>query len=461
MSSELLARAGTALDRGRPDEARAALLQAWRDRRAGDLARLVELLDGRWPDGLRARLAAVVGPRVDGSLRRFEALASLDDPRVSGFALDSLTELPFTSRSAQSFLEHLIDTAARRVDQRLSERSTAISQALSGRLTSKPMRDALLARLVAAQRQVQSTPPRPPDAEESDLVAALTHRLSSGREDVEAGEQLLATVYRTPADDPARLVYGDWLLQRGDPRGEFLGLQYQRARGQLDAAGERRETELLRRHGKAWLGRLAAVVAFGKAYSRTTFERGFLSVVTLVGSPEKKLQLVLQDPAWSTVEEFASPLPFDLLARAPLRSLRGLSCRDVLSLRTLAARPEPLRSVETVRFGDAQLLHHGDLRKAFPHLLRASVTFDDPEPADVARVARAHVSTVEVSRAPAGSTPALDYEQRRFRLLLPALEGLPATIEKLSLVPPYLGPVAPPPVEFHTRDLRLVRVAPT
>ena len=38
-------------------------------------------------------------------------------------------------------------------------------------------------------------------------------------------EELLAAVFAAPDDDAPRRVYADWLLERGDPRGEFIQLQ--------------------------------------------------------------------------------------------------------------------------------------------------------------------------------------------------------------------------------------------
>lgn len=41
------------------------------------------------------------------------------------------------------------------------------------------------------------------------------------------GETLLNEVLANPADREPRLVYADWLLDQGDPRGEFIQLQIQ------------------------------------------------------------------------------------------------------------------------------------------------------------------------------------------------------------------------------------------
>ena len=54
-------------------------------------------------------------------------------------------------------------------------------------------------------------------------------------------------------DDDLRLVYADYLLERGDPRGEFIQLQYQRLAGGLTAEQEEREKTLQEEHFRTWL----------------------------------------------------------------------------------------------------------------------------------------------------------------------------------------------------------------
>ena len=59
---------------------------------------------------------------------------------------------------------------------------------------------------------------------------------------------LLDAVVGAPHEDGPRLVYADWLLQRGDPRGELITLQCALANGDPDAPDPAilaREQELL------------------------------------------------------------------------------------------------------------------------------------------------------------------------------------------------------------------------
>lgn len=77
-----------------------------------------------------------------------------------------------------------------------------------------------------------------------------------------------------PDDDTPRLVLADWLEEQGDPRGEFLRIQVERARlpawDPRQAALARREASLLGESQLAWLGPLA------RHTRQHRFHRGFL-----------------------------------------------------------------------------------------------------------------------------------------------------------------------------------------
>jgi uncharacterized protein (TIGR02996 family) len=89
----------------------------------------------------------------------------------------------------------------------------------------------------------------------------------------------LRLIAAAPHDDAPRLVYADWLEERGDPRGRFIRVQC--ALASLAADDGRRsdleqvERHLLAAHGAAWAGALAGRV------SGWQFGRGFVEEVTL------------------------------------------------------------------------------------------------------------------------------------------------------------------------------------
>lgn len=107
---------------------------------------------------------------------------------------------------------------------------------------------------------------------------------------------LLAAVLAAPDDDAPRLVYADWLLEQGDPRGEFIAVQCELASlGQDEAARatqlRAREAELLAQHKKDWVGhfpgsRTEYGIVGGKTWvkgspTKWTFERGFVRWVAM------------------------------------------------------------------------------------------------------------------------------------------------------------------------------------
>lgn len=89
----------------------------------------------------------------------------------------------------------------------------------------------------------------------------------------------LATIAAEPEDDTVRLVYADWLEERGDPRGEFVRVQCRLARSdESDPHSEElrlRERALLDAHRLSWLGPLTE---WGTDWR---FRRGFVAAGTL------------------------------------------------------------------------------------------------------------------------------------------------------------------------------------
>ena len=106
-------------------------------------------------------------------------------------------------------------------------------------------------------------------------------------------DSLFAAVYADPKSDGPRAVLSDHLLERADPRGEFIALQLQKQRGPLSGVGARREKQLLHAHRAAWLGPLTKMLV-----GEEKWERGFLSEawVKLNGDSEG-------DPRWNTVKK--------------------------------------------------------------------------------------------------------------------------------------------------------------
>lgn len=105
---------------------------------------------------------------------------------------------------------------------------------------------------------------------------------------------LLQAIYDDPHDTALRLVYADALLQAGDMRGELIVLQCSRRDGQITE----REHELLRLHGRTWLGAIDPIVRqTGLAYRRGFVAKARESATELAHDP------LLGAPEWATLEE--------------------------------------------------------------------------------------------------------------------------------------------------------------
>jgi uncharacterized protein (TIGR02996 family) len=89
-------------------------------------------------------------------------------------------------------------------------------------------------------------------------------------------EAFVQEIAAHPDDDAPRLIYADWLEERGDPQGQFIRVQCELARMPDSARWEEllpRETELLRLHRDEWLRPL------GGALLRGVFHRGVLDQI--------------------------------------------------------------------------------------------------------------------------------------------------------------------------------------
>ena len=198
-----------------------------------------------------------------------------------------------------------------------------------------------------------------------------TTKSESGSDD--EGARLLAEVWADPDADAPRLVYADWLLQHGDPRGEVIVLQVQ-------GNDERRARQLIKKYGRSMLGVLAPVVY------QPTFERGFVSDCTVEIHSAKQREL-LWHPAWATVTSVTAydPAVLESPAMKSLRVVRSLFIED---LARLSAREQPfaIESLEQLVLNlDEDEPHWRALYDmgAFENLRELGVSIDDEGDADV------------------------------------------------------------------------------
>lgn len=150
------------------------------------------------------------------------------------------------------------------------------------------------------------------------------------------GRALLAAVVASPADDDPRRIYADWLLERGDLRGELIQLQCELARGALRDPRRReirtRERQLVASN-RALIGGDLASHAHG-----VVIRRGLVDSVTIVLS---RLVRYASDDAWRT-----------FLASVDAPRLRALHFDDTElgpPVLELLARETTLPAVESLR----------------------------------------------------------------------------------------------------------------
>src|SRR5688572_29181034 len=62
---------------------------------------------------------------------------------------------------------------------------------------------------------------------------------------MDEGRGLLRAVLERPDDDARKLVYADWLEERGDPRAEYIRLMMQVRQGRAATLGQRRRHQEL------------------------------------------------------------------------------------------------------------------------------------------------------------------------------------------------------------------------
>jgi len=235
---------------------------------------------------------------------------------------------------------------------------------------SEEARD-LLARVAVVARQLSERPP----CSEAEVLA--NRRPVPGPVDANE-ERLLEMVFENPTDDTARLVYGDWLSERGLPRGELIALQYKRLGTGLTAKDEKRERELLKEHVRTWLGPLEPVVDLGKRPGQlgsVVFERGFLARCRTAFKSATQREALAADRRWATCSTLFTDEP-SLIAHPQMKALRVVGELPLSALASLVEDGKVLGLEELglnlcrVRKGAPALLRSPQARQCMPGLKR-------------------------------------------------------------------------------------------
>lgn len=209
--------------------------------------------------------------------------------------------------------------AARHVMEKLPDRSAAVRERLNALLAAGPDPRVRLpveqlgkfGELVA--KIIATAPGREPTAAELARFAPAVRTVDEAA--------LERDVYANPDDDVPRAVLADLLQSRGDPRGELIALQ-------LAGAGDARVEELVRDHGRMWLGPLHEIAAGAE------MQRGFLTRLELAAASAESWEKAIDHPFLGTVEdllagECSGPRYAELISCSTMRALRRIEVFDL------------------------------------------------------------------------------------------------------------------------------------
>lgn len=217
----------------------------------------------------------------------------------------------------------------------------------------------------------------------------VSRRLARRRDDDPT--QLLEAVLESPESDEPRQVYADVLQERGDPRGEFIAVQMELARVDLQEPRrlelQAREVSLLSQHGPRWLGTLSTNAV------TVSFARGFIDALTVldVSTLFETDDTLRQEPVRQLVFTTRNRLDVARVLTLPwlsrLRALEFTAANDVrpaLTLEGLATLlgTRRLRNLTSLGFhgqslgddGAALVAREGP--HAFPSLVELALTRD-------------------------------------------------------------------------------------
>lgn len=358
-----------------------ATLEAWRATRDAETAGLVttisdRLLASRGKDGKGIRdparwLAAaedagadVVGrlastlfavKQVDARARFGGARAFPADPRMSRALERGLLEPPWVGRASKDDFAIAFELCVQHADPGLVATLERLATESYRRGTSAEMNVWMTAQCgVAARagREVLATTARPDDAGREALARELAATERGHGRGERSEQELLDAIWADPESDELRLVYGDFLLERSDPRGEIFALQWKALRGEATEEDRAREATLVEKRLRPLLGPLHGGIATGTA----VIERGFVTRGTIEVRLEKDTARLRQHPAWATLRSVrisrrGQTLEPSFFGGGVFRDLREIWDLDAASAGELLAVPPPRLEVVGAEIG--------------------------------------------------------------------------------------------------------------
>lgn len=321
------------------EAALSSLLDAWRATRAPRVADLIDALSARltadlkpigskkeWESVAQSARPAAFGRLLEALPSGLDRAARLErlrtwpaDPRVATAARGWLDDPPVKGTGRAPFFIPLAALLEHTGDVRIAD--------VLGAMTTKEQRSPTIAKvgntafkpLVALASALAAAPVKAADdALVTEIAELLGPAAASSAVDPSA---LFAAVYARADDDEPRMVLGDLLQQRGDPRGDLIALQL--ARRGKEAPVSAAERKLVKAWGRTWLGAIEpSFLKDGVVFERGFVERGRYSGVFVDG------------PEWATVTHLdLSYTTKKTNANEPLlRSPRLVSLRHVVGM---------------------------------------------------------------------------------------------------------------------------------
>lgn len=233
------------------------------------------LLDA-WKLNPHPRIAAVIGqlPASTAFTSLFEGkLAEVDDKlarlkdqrdaQLSNELERVLREPPWTSNTSRAVWSRVFSLVTASKDPRF----IALAAELPGKWAMRSdQKDWMTRAFREATRSLPALVELTP--EQSSLLTVIEREAFSAKPPTKRSAKVdFNAVYAAPHDDAPRLVLADALLEQEDPRGEFLSLQM---RTEKTRAELKREKDLIKAHGKAWLAPFGPTLG-----ASVTWRRGF------------------------------------------------------------------------------------------------------------------------------------------------------------------------------------------
>jgi uncharacterized protein (TIGR02996 family) len=212
-------------------------------------------------------------------LERIAALAECEpDPRIATAVCELLERAPFSVEDVAGVYGPAIDLLVQIGDERSIDRLRALVARPIAKTAA--IRDHFARALPVAAVRIEKALRKRSRLSKADRTAAEqilgSRPRTAPKPDARNVDDLVAECLAHPGDDGPREVLADALLERDDPRGEFIQLQLRDARRELAEPDRKRIESLQRKHEKEWLGDLTRIT------KNRVFRRGFLDECVLL-----------------------------------------------------------------------------------------------------------------------------------------------------------------------------------